>query len=331
MLASPRDSGKTSWTRLFQRIIAPEYVASITSERQFSASMITEATQLVIIDEWSSNTMNADLAKTLLQGGWMVTAVKHGLPRSVNSYSLFYITTNKVLDFKDENDNVQQRIQVFHATSLPTTLRRVDRWMYDNAMHCIAWIADQLNKHHDLDAEELWVQTRKEQRRCPALSEFQPTVEESGDSANHSRQFRASGTTELARERRCSNTSVIPCRIKISGAWHENANEDAQFVPPKVHRTKISRPALRSLHTTIRNSRPTEALHRLPMHNSRNLQERTSLFLHTTITSQSTTTTTMTSATTRQLPIFSLQTPRHLRTGCRKGELCWTNHLRAQE
>ena len=119
--------------------------------------MITEATQLVIIDEWSSNTMNADLAKTLLQGGWMVTAVKHGLPRSVNSHSQFYITMNKVPDFKDENDDVQRCIQVFHTTPLPTMLHGVDRWMYDNAMHCIAWIADRLNKHHDLlDAKELW-------------------------------------------------------------------------------------------------------------------------------------------------------------------------------
>ena len=87
----------------------------------------------------------------------MVTAIKHGLPRSVNSYNPFYITTNKVPDFKDENDNVQLRIHVFNTTSLPKTLRGVDLWMYDNAMHCIAWIADQLNKHHDLlDAEELW-------------------------------------------------------------------------------------------------------------------------------------------------------------------------------
>lgn len=162
VVAGPRDSGKTSWACVFQRIIPPEYIASITSERQFSASMIIEATQLVIIDEWSAHTMNADLVKTLLQGGWMVTAVKHGLPRSVNSYSPFYVTTNKVPDFKDENDNVQRRIQVFNTTSLPTTLPGVDRWMYDNAMHCIAWIAEQLNKHRDLlNVEELWYERER--------------------------------------------------------------------------------------------------------------------------------------------------------------------------
>ena len=37
--------------------------------------MIKTDTQLVIIDEWSSRTLQSDLAKTILQGGWMVTAV----------------------------------------------------------------------------------------------------------------------------------------------------------------------------------------------------------------------------------------------------------------
>ena len=228
VLAGPRDSGKTSWACVFQRIIAPEYIASITSERQFSASMITEATQLVIIDEWSSNTMNADLAKTLLQGGWMVTAVKHGLPRSVNSYSPFYITTNKVPDFKDENDNVQRRIQVFHTTSLPTTLRGVDRWMYDNAMHCIAWIADQLNKHHDLlDAEELWYErARNNAAVLPCQSSNpqwkraeilqithadlepveQPSSRESDDAAIHPRFLAELRSRRLARKRQRRRT-----------------------------------------------------------------------------------------------------------------------------
>ena len=43
--------------------------------------MINETTQLVIIDEWSASTMESDLAKILLQSGWMATAVKHAQPR----------------------------------------------------------------------------------------------------------------------------------------------------------------------------------------------------------------------------------------------------------
>ena len=89
VVVGPRDSGKTSWASVLHRIVPKEYIASVTSEHQFSTSMITEATQLVVIDEKSNNTMNADLAKTLLQGGWMVTAVKHGQPSCVNCYSPF--------------------------------------------------------------------------------------------------------------------------------------------------------------------------------------------------------------------------------------------------
>ena len=156
-VVGPRDSGKTAWASVLHRIVPKEYIASVTSEHQFSASMITEATQLVVIDEWSNNTMNADLAKTLLQGGWMVTAVKHGQPRCVNCYSPFYITANNLPDFRTENENVQRRIQVFNTTSLPVTHPNVDRWIYDNAMHCIAWVADQINEHrHLIDPQELW-------------------------------------------------------------------------------------------------------------------------------------------------------------------------------
>ena len=56
--------------------------------------------------------------------------------------------------------NISQRpfrIQVFNTTSLPVTHLNVDRWIYDNAMHCIACVADQINEHHHLiDPQELW-------------------------------------------------------------------------------------------------------------------------------------------------------------------------------
>jgi hypothetical protein len=73
VVTGPRDSGKTSWGSIFRRIILEEYIASITNERKFSAAMITNKTQLVFIDEWSANTISAELAKKVLQGGWMVT------------------------------------------------------------------------------------------------------------------------------------------------------------------------------------------------------------------------------------------------------------------
>ena len=119
VVQGPKDSGKTSWASVFRRIIPAESIASITSERQFSAAMVTDDTELVIVDDWSASTLQSDLAKTILQGGWMVTAVKHSNPKCVANNSPFYITTNGVPDFRDENDNVQRRIVVFNTTSLP--------------------------------------------------------------------------------------------------------------------------------------------------------------------------------------------------------------------
>ena len=128
VVAGPLDSGKTSWCKVFHRIIPPEYIASVTNEGQFSAAMITDLTQLTIIDEWSSSKMRSDLAKTILQGGWMVTSIKHALPKCVNNNCPFYISTNNVPDFGEEDDNVKRRIRVFNTSSLPNTIPGIDSW-----------------------------------------------------------------------------------------------------------------------------------------------------------------------------------------------------------
>ena len=58
-------------------------------EGQFSAAMITDANQLTDIDQLINNRMRSDLAKTIRQGGLMVTSVKHSLPRCVMNHSPF--------------------------------------------------------------------------------------------------------------------------------------------------------------------------------------------------------------------------------------------------
>ena len=102
--------------------------------------------------------MQSDLVKCILQGGWMVAAVKHGLPRTVLNNSPYYITTNNLPTFgKEEDENVQRRIEVFRTKSLPQTLPGIDRWIYDHAMDCIAWIASEIDKYRDqIDPNELW-------------------------------------------------------------------------------------------------------------------------------------------------------------------------------
>ena len=148
LVAGPKDSGKTSWASIFHRIVPPGYIASITNEQQFSASMITNDTQLVFVDEWSENTLQSDLAKTILQGAWMVIAVKHGPAKCIMNNSPYYITTNHVPDFGREDENVKRQIAVL-ATSLPKTWAGVDRWIFDHAMRGVDGRRNYRKPRHD--------------------------------------------------------------------------------------------------------------------------------------------------------------------------------------
>ena len=73
--------------------------------------------------------------------------------------SPYYITTNNLPNFGEEDDNVQRRIEVFTTKSLPQTLTGIDRWIYDHAMDCIAWTASEIDKYqHEIDPSEMWYQ-----------------------------------------------------------------------------------------------------------------------------------------------------------------------------
>ena len=76
-IVGDKDSGKTSLLAPLQGIIPISNIATLTREKQFSAQMISQETELVFIDEWSPQTLDAEAAKKLLQGGYFVTAIKH--------------------------------------------------------------------------------------------------------------------------------------------------------------------------------------------------------------------------------------------------------------
>ena len=106
--------------------------------------------------------MTSDLVKTILQGGWIVTAVKHVLPKQINCHCPFYITTKNVPDFRDKNENVQCQIDVFNTLSLSAITPGIDQWIFNNAIDCVTWIAYELNSHHHLiPPEERWYEDDK--------------------------------------------------------------------------------------------------------------------------------------------------------------------------
>ena len=161
VVCGPKDSGKTTWASLFLAVIDRTYIASLTKEKTFSSMMINEDTQLVFLDEWTSDTLQSDTAKTVLQGGHMIKSVKHGPPVAVNNRAPFYITTNDVPYFGEDDESVRRRIKVFNTQSLPTTVMNVDLWLQEHAIECIAWMAseiDRLIEHVDVD--ERWYEPK---------------------------------------------------------------------------------------------------------------------------------------------------------------------------
>ena len=86
-----------------------------------------------------------------------MTAVKHGNPRTVLNNSPYYITTNHVPDFGEEDENVRRRVDIFQTESLQHPRPGINRWLYDHAMDCVAWMAEEISaKRHLIPESDLW-------------------------------------------------------------------------------------------------------------------------------------------------------------------------------
>ena len=99
-----------------------------------------------------------DAAKLLLQGGLMISAVKYEKARIFINNSAFYITTNNVPNFgEDEDANVKRRLKIFETQSMPNPNSKIEPWYRQNSMHCVAWTAKATTKHRALvEKDELW-------------------------------------------------------------------------------------------------------------------------------------------------------------------------------
>ena len=88
--------GKISWFAPFQGIIAVKAIASVTREKQFAAHTIKGETEVVFTDKWPSNSMYAEDAKRVLQGGLQILPQKHKEASICINQSGFFITTNEM-------------------------------------------------------------------------------------------------------------------------------------------------------------------------------------------------------------------------------------------
>lgn len=58
-------------------------------------------------------------------------------------------------------ENVEQRITVFQTQSLPSTTAGIDRWIYNHAMDCLVWLANEIRTHIEIIShDERWYETR---------------------------------------------------------------------------------------------------------------------------------------------------------------------------
>ena len=123
--------------------------------------MTNSDTQLVFLDEWSTEHLQSDTAKLLLQVSVMISAVKYEKARIFIDNSAFYITTNNVPNFgKYEDSNVKRRLKIFETKSMQNPSSKIEPWYRQNSMHCIAWTANEITRHrHLIDKDELCMRT----------------------------------------------------------------------------------------------------------------------------------------------------------------------------
>ena len=74
-------------------------IASATRKKQFSAHLTNEDTEIIFLDEWTSDSLDAEDDKKVLQGGYQILPQKNR-----EAFRLYYkfgilITTNDLPDF----------------------------------------------------------------------------------------------------------------------------------------------------------------------------------------------------------------------------------------
>lgn len=139
------DSGKTSWFAPYEGIISHDNLASVTRDRHFSASMLRAETECLFVDEWPPDSMTADDAKRVLQGGYIAIPQKHKEAVQFVYKSGIYITCNEIPKFTAVDDAaIEARLEIFKAKSLKEKNPTATNWLRQNCMQCFHWAAEKL-------------------------------------------------------------------------------------------------------------------------------------------------------------------------------------------
>ena len=83
-------------------------------------------------------------------GGPFPISVKNETPRTIMNEAGIYIACNKVPDFKSEQENVERRLAIFTTKTMPVLHPEATQWMQDNAMQCLVWMTNEINRNVEL-------------------------------------------------------------------------------------------------------------------------------------------------------------------------------------
>lgn len=70
---------KEKLTSIFLGIIPSQLIAGVMNDGRFSASLITARTQIVMMDEWTPDSLACEDAKRVLQGKYIDSMLLEGL------------------------------------------------------------------------------------------------------------------------------------------------------------------------------------------------------------------------------------------------------------
>ena len=107
----------------------------LQGKKHFSAHLIKPSTQAVFIDEWTWDSLCAEDAKKVLQGGLQMLPQKNKKASKCVGESGFYITTNEMPRFGGVDDEaIRRRLAVFETDPLPTVKCSTTKWLSKNCM-----------------------------------------------------------------------------------------------------------------------------------------------------------------------------------------------------
>ena len=147
VVVGEKNSGKTSWSKVFFGLMPKQKIAVLSKEKNFGSSMIQNDTELLWVDEWKKEMLSEDTIKTMMQGGYFAQSIKHENPKMQNMQAGVYLTCNEIPDYGSEQENVELRLYICRTKKLAHLCGDAPRWIEENAMQCLLWLALFINKN----------------------------------------------------------------------------------------------------------------------------------------------------------------------------------------